>query len=187
MRQRTNRSPVVRVLSISHICYPKLNQLSYGRINLQRVLAVEFHGVTECFKRDFMVENKTTKQSVLVVDDYDDIRDLMRARLEKLGYLVLEAADGKQAVELAEREHPDLILMDFNMPILDGFVATRYIRELDDMQDVPIVGLTAHGKEYSRSLAIASGCNDYLEKPIDFDHLDSVINRWLPKSAEPQT
>jgi CheY-like chemotaxis protein len=132
------------------------------------------------------MENEATKQSILVVDDYDDIRDLVKLRLEKLGYLVLEAADGKQAVELAEREHPDLILMDFNMPILDGFVATRYIRELDDMHDVPIVGLTAHGKDFSRTLATASGCNDYLEKPIDFDRLDSVINRWLPKRTEPQ-
>jgi CheY-like chemotaxis protein len=130
------------------------------------------------------MENQTTKQSILVVDDYDDIRELVKVRLEKLGYLVLEATDGQQAVELAEREHPNLILMDFNLPILDGFVATTYIRQLDDMRDVPIVGLTAHGKDYSRSLAIASGCNDYLEKPIDFDHLDSVIKRWLPTPGE---
>lgn len=132
------------------------------------------------------MEKQATKQSILVVDDYDDIRGLMKVRLEKLGYLVLEAADGKQAVEVAEREHPNLILMDFNLPILDGFVATRYIRELADMRDVPIVGLTAHGKEYSRSLAVASGCNDYLEKPIDFDHLALVIKRWLSKRGEAQ-
>jgi CheY-like chemotaxis protein len=131
------------------------------------------------------MKNQTTKQSILVVDDYDDIRELMKARLEQQGYLVLEAADGSEAVEMAEREHPNLILMDFNLPILDGFVAARYIRELEGMQDVPIIGLTAHGKEYSQSLAVASGCNDYLEKPVDFDHLDVVIQRWLSK-AEPQ-
>lgn len=132
------------------------------------------------------MEKHSTKQSILLVEDYDDIRVLMKARLEKMGYLVLEAADGRQAVELAEREHPDLILMDFNLPILDGFVATRYIRQLDEMRDVPIVGLTAHGKEYSRSLAVASGCNDYLEKPIDFDQLDVVIKRWLSKRVDAQ-
>ena len=118
-----------------------------------------------------------------MVDDFDDIRQLLKALLERLGYLVLEAADGKQAIEVAEREHPDLILMDFNMPILDGFVATRYIRQLDDMQNVPIIGLTAHGKDYSQSLAMASGCNDYLEKPIDAEHLVLVIERLLPKGG----
>ena len=133
------------------------------------------------------MEKQTTKQSILVVDDYDDIRELVKVRLEQLGYVVLEATDGQQAVKLAEQEHPNLILMDFNLPILDGFVATRYIRQLDDMRDVPIVGLTAHGKEYSRSLAIASGCNDYLEKPLDFDELDSIIKRWLPSPADAQT
>jgi CheY-like chemotaxis protein len=127
---------------------------------------------------------KETKQSILVVDDYDDIRELMKTGLEQLGYLVFEAADGKQAVELAEREHPDLILMDFNMPVLDGFVATCYIRQLENMRDVPIVGLTAHGKEYSRNLAVASGCDDYLEKPIDFDELELVIKRWLAKRGD---
>lgn len=127
-----------------------------------------------------------TKQSILLVDDYDDIRQLMKLRLERLGYLVLEAADGKQAVEVAERDHPNLILMDFNLPILDGFVASRYIRQLEGMQDVPIVGLTAHGKEYSRSLALASGCNDYLEKPVDFDHLHLTIKHWLSKRTDAQ-
>lgn len=121
------------------------------------------------------------KQSILVVDDFDDIRALLKLQLERLGYLVLEATDGKQAVEVAEREHPDLILMDFNMPVLDGFVATRYIRQLDDMQKVPIIGLTAHGKEYSQSLALASGCNEYIEKPIDAAQLELVIKRFLPK------
>ena len=133
-----------------------------------------------------MTDLQTNKQSILVVDDYDDIRELLSTRLKRLGYRVLEAADGKAAVDLAEREHPNLILMDFNLPILDGFVATKYIRQLDQLQDVPIVGMTAHGKDYSRSLAIASGCNDYLEKPLDLNELDQVLKRYLAEPADTQ-
>jgi CheY-like chemotaxis protein len=129
------------------------------------------------------MRTQNSKKSILVVDDYDDIRKLIKKRLEKLGFLVLEAGDGQQAVEMAEREHPDLILMDFNLPILDGFVATQCIRQLEEMREVPIVGLTAHGKQYSQNLAKAAGCNDYLEKPLKLEQLDALIERWLPKQG----
>jgi CheY-like chemotaxis protein len=126
---------------------------------------------------------KQSKESILIVDDYEDIRELMKTQLEHWGYRVLEAADGREAVLVAEREHPDLILMDFNLPILDGFVATQYIRQRDDLRNVPIVAVTAHSKEYSQRVAMAAGCNDYLEKPVDLEHLDLVIKRWLPKNG----
>lgn len=132
------------------------------------------------------MKKKAAGQSILVVEDYDDIREVMKAWLKESGYLVFEAADGREAVEVAEREHPNLILMDFNLPVLDGFVAAQYIRQVDDMRDVPIVGLTLQGKGYSQSLAIASGCNEYLEKPINFDHLDLIINRLLTKGDDAQ-
>lgn len=123
--------------------------------------------------------NHQSKQSILVVDDYDDIRLLLKLRLERQGYLVLEASDGQEAVEVAELEHPDLIVMDFNLPKLDGFIATQYIRQRDELRDIPIVAITAHRKEYSRDVAMAAGCNDYLEKPIDFEQFDSTITRLL--------
>ena len=132
------------------------------------------------------MQSEKLKQSILVVDDYDEFRQLLRIRLEERGYLVLEAADGQEAVEVAERELPDLILMDFNLPILDGFIATQYIRQLDTLRNVPIVGVTAHGKEYSKKVALTAGCNDYLEKPLDFEELFLVINRWLSKQSNQQ-
>ena len=125
------------------------------------------------------MRKQQTKESILVVDDYDDIRELMKMQLEHWGYLVFEAADGREAVLVAKREHPDLILMDLNLPTLDGFIATQYIRELDELRNVPIVAVTAHNREYSQKVAIAAGCDDYLEKPVDFVHLDLVIKRLL--------
>jgi CheY-like chemotaxis protein len=125
------------------------------------------------------MRKQQTKESILVVDDYDDIRELLKMQLEHWGYLVFEAGDGGDAVLVAKREHPDLILMDLNLPTLDGFVATRYIREIDELRNVPIVALTAHNKEYSQKVAIAAGCNDYLEKPVDFGDLALVIKRLL--------
>jgi two-component system cell cycle response regulator DivK len=132
------------------------------------------------------MQTQKLKQSILVVDDYDEFRKLLRMRLEQRGYLVLEAADGQEAVEVAERELPDLILMDFNLPVLDGFIATQYIRQLDALRNIPIVGVTAHGKKYSQNVALAAGCNDYLEKPLDFEELYLVINRWLSKQSNQQ-
>lgn len=132
------------------------------------------------------MKKQAAGQSILVVEDYDDIRKLMKAWLRESGYLVFEAADGRQAVEVAEREHPNLILMDFNLPVLDGFVAAQYIRQIDDMRDVPILGLTSQGMEYSQRLAMASGCNEYMEKPINFDDLDLIINRLLTKGDDAQ-
>jgi CheY-like chemotaxis protein len=125
------------------------------------------------------MRKQQSKESILVVDDYDDIRELMKMQLEHWGYLVFEAADGWEAVSVAKREHPDLILMDLNLPTLDGFIATQYIRELDELRNVPIVAVTAHNREYSQKVAIAAGCDDYLEKPVDFKHLDLVIKRLL--------
>jgi two-component system cell cycle response regulator DivK len=125
------------------------------------------------------MRKQQSKESILVVDDYDDIRVLMKRQLERWGYLVFEAADGREAVLVAKREHPDLILMDLNLPTLDGFIATQYIRELEELRNVPIVAVTADSKEYSQKVAIAAGCDDYLEKPVDFEHLDLVIRRLL--------
>ncbi|MGI8565315.1 MAG: response regulator, partial [Pyrinomonadaceae bacterium] len=76
-----------------------------------------------------MAETNSPGQTVLVVEDYDDNRLMLKTLLERRGYSVLEAVNGEEAVEMAQREHPDLILMDINLPLLDGFVATQYIRQ----------------------------------------------------------
>ena len=127
-----------------------------------------------------MSETHKTKQTIMVVEDYDDTRVLLRHALEIKGYRVLEAVNGQEAVDLAEREQPDLILMDLDLPILDGITATNQIRQQSRMEEVPIVAVTAYPLSFTRVKAFARGCNEYMSKPIDLEELEEVILRYLP-------
>lgn len=117
---------------------------------------------------------------VLVVEDYEDTRFLMRIELEKRGFRVFEATDGEQGVEFALRERPDIILMDIGLPQIDGIEATRRIRNDNTLRDVLIVALTAHHETEYRAQALAAGCDAYLTKPVDFDWLIDLLGRLLP-------
>jgi two-component system cell cycle response regulator DivK len=126
-------------------------------------------------------ENGNAPPVVMVVEDFEDNRFMMRRLLEMSGYRVLEAINGEEAVELAHRERPQLILMDLSLPQLDGLAATRRIRQHADLRDVPIVAVSAHDTADFHADALAAGCNDYVTKPIDFDQLEALLNRLLPK------
>lgn len=128
-----------------------------------------------------MEENGNSKSTVLVVEDFADNRFMMRKLLEMSGYQVVEAVDGKEAVEVAERARPDLILMDLSLPRLDGLDATRRIRELEGLRFVPIVAVSAHDTNDFHADALAAGCNEYVTKPIDFDELDALVKKLLGK------
>jgi CheY-like chemotaxis protein len=117
---------------------------------------------------------------VLVVEDFEDTRFLMRLELEKRGFRVIEATDGARGIELALRESPDIILMDIGLPLVDGIEATRRIRQEESMRDVLIVALTAHHETEYRAQALAAGCDAYLTKPVDFDWLIDLLGRLLP-------
>lgn len=120
----------------------------------------------------------------MVVEDYDDTRMLLKTGLEGLGYSVLEATNGQEAVDIAGREHLDLILMDLDLPILDGILATQRIRQQTEKQHVPIVAVTAYPMSYTRVKAFAEGCDEYMAKPIDMSELERLVNRYLkPDSA----
>ena len=121
----------------------------------------------------------TMKRTIMVVEDYDDTRLLLRKGLESLGYNVLEASNGQEAVDIAGREHPDLILMDLDLPILDGIAATQRIRQHTDLESVPIVAVTAYPMSYTHVKAFAKGCNEYMPKPIDMTELANLVNRYL--------
>lgn len=121
--------------------------------------------------------------TVMVVEDFEDNRFMMRRLLEMSGYRVLEAINGEEAVELAHRERPQLILMDLSLPQLDGLAATRRIRQHADLRDVPIVAVSAHDTADFHADALAAGCNDYVTKPIDFDQLEELLTRLLPKNS----
>jgi two-component system, cell cycle response regulator DivK len=118
--------------------------------------------------------------TVMVVEDFDDTRALLKLLLERKGYYVLEATDGQRAVELAKSARPRLILMDLSLPVLDGLSATKEIRAQGFLSDVSIVAVTAHrGREY-REQALAAGCDDFVNKPVDFDLLEALLSKFMP-------
>ena len=117
---------------------------------------------------------------ILVAEDDADIRLMMRMLLGMKGYRVVEACDGQETVDVAKQERPDLILMDLQLPRLNGFAVARFVRQTDSIRDVPIVVVSAHDPARHRNLALAAGCNAYVQKPIDFDRLDELIVSLLP-------
>ena len=128
-----------------------------------------------------MAEKSGAGRTVLVVEDFEDNRFMMRRLLEMSGYRVIEAVNGQQAVEWAIAERPDLILMDLSLPVLDGLAATRRIREEDGLGRVPIVAVSAHDSADFHAEALAAGCNEYVTKPIDFDQLVQLLDRLTAK------
>lgn len=126
------------------------------------------------------VPPKTSNACVLVVEDHEDTRSLLRVILEMRGGVsVLEAENGEMAVALAKNVHVDLILMDTDLPLLDGYAATRRIRELTPTREIPIVFLSGHAQPAAEAQAFAAGCNDYLVKPFGLVELDGVLERYL--------
>jgi CheY-like chemotaxis protein len=123
-----------------------------------------------------------TQQVVLVVEDFEDNRFMLRKLLEMAGYRVIEATDGEQAIVLAEQEQPALILMDLSLPRLDGLSATRQIRQHAQLSGVPIVAVSAHDSADFHAQALEAGCNEYVSKPIDFEQLDVLMKRILPEN-----
>ena len=126
-----------------------------------------------------MTEKDSRDRTVLVVEDGEDTRYLMRIELERLGYLVIEAEDGQKAVEVALQDRPDIILMDLSLPVLDGFAATEQIRASDGLEGVPIIAVTAHQETDFRAGAKAAGFDAYVTKPIDMKWLSELIDGLL--------
>jgi CheY-like chemotaxis protein len=115
---------------------------------------------------------------VLIVEDQPDVRAMMKIILRINGYDVIEAWDGYEAVKLALDERPDIILMDMAMPVLDGLYATRAIRQHEELNDVPILAVTAYGDFY-KDRAVEAGCTDVIQKPLDFGHLKPILNSYV--------
>ena len=134
-------------------------------------------------RRIAKMANEVSERTIMVVEDYDDTRMLLKKGLEGLGYSVLEASNGQEAVDIAAREHLDLILMDLDLPILDGILATQLIRQQSEQQRIPIVAVTAYPMSYTRVKAFAEGCDEYMAKPIDMSELARLVNRYLKPAA----
>jgi CheY-like chemotaxis protein len=127
------------------------------------------------------MEKQQQPLTVLLVEDTEDNRFMMRRLLEMTGYRVVEAMNGEEAVKLAQAELPQLILMDLSLPVIDGLAATRLIRKLPDFQCTPIIAVSAHDTSDFQSEAILAGCNSYITKPIDFNELEELIAQLIKK------
>jgi two-component system cell cycle response regulator DivK len=120
---------------------------------------------------------------ILVVEDNEENRDSLSRRLQRRGFEVVVAPDGKVGVEMARIEKPDLVLMDMNMPEVDGWEATRQIKADEAISAVPVIALTAHAMTGDRERAIEAGCTDYHTKPIEFPKLLGQIESILQGSG----
>jgi len=118
---------------------------------------------------------------ILLVEDNEMNRDMLGRRLQRRGFEVLIAVDGAEAVAMAEREGPDLILMDMSLPVMDGWEATRRLKTAPETGAIPVIALTAHAMSGDREKAIEAGCDDYDTKPIEFTRLlgkiETLLNR----------
>ena len=116
---------------------------------------------------------------VLIIEDHEDTRLLYRFVMENNGFRVIEAADGEQGVFVAQKARPDLILMDTNLPHVDGFMAALRLRATEALRDVPIIFMSSNGLPEVRLAALACGGNEYLVKPIDLSDLELTVNKYL--------
>ena len=117
---------------------------------------------------------------VLYVEDNDDNLYMLKMRLELLGdFEVLTAEDGEKGCNIAASERPDIILMDLEMPVVDGWEATRRLKSSPQTRDIPIIGLSAHAMAGEREKAMAAGCNEFDHKPVEFERLVATIRRIL--------
>jgi CheY-like chemotaxis protein len=126
---------------------------------------------------------QTAPPTILLVEDFDDTRLMMKLWLVRNGYRVLEAETGEEAVSLAQRALPDLIIMDMMMPGLNGLDATHRIREHQALRKTPIVAVSAYGADEYRTLAIAAGCDEYVSTPFDPTALNELIKSLLTPQA----
>ena len=120
---------------------------------------------------------------VLVVEDNEMNRDMLTRRLQRRGYEVVVSEDGEDAVNKARSESPDIILMDMDLPVLDGWAATRKLKDSPETKAIPVIALTAHAMAGDRERALEAGCDDYDTKPVEFSRLIEKIEAQLAKEA----
>lgn len=126
-----------------------------------------------------MGSGESGQKTILVVDDYDEVRLVTRRALESFGYRVVEAANGAEAVRVAQSETPDLILLDLSMPAMDGFATIHQLRKLLGLRDVPVIALSGHAAPEIREDALAAGCREFMTKPVHMNKLRLAVERHL--------
>ncbi len=117
--------------------------------------------------------------TILVADDFLENRDILCRMLELVGHRTMSAANGQEAIDLAQAHRPDIILMDLSMPVLDGWEATARIKAHNDLHHIPVLAVTGHVTPHEIQRAIEAGCVDYVAKPIDFERLIGKVTSLL--------
>ena len=113
---------------------------------------------------------------ILLVEDNELNRDMLSRRLKRKGFTVICAEDGQEAIDVAQSENPDIVLMDLSLPVVDGWTASKKLKANTATKSIPIIALTAHAMKGDREKALEAGCDDYDTKPIDFERLLDKIN-----------
>ncbi|GIP18060.1 response regulator [Paenibacillus montaniterrae] len=125
-------------------------------------------------------------EAILLVEDNEMNRDMLSRRLSRKGFRVIAAEDGQQGIELAVSERPDLVLMDLSLPVVDGWEATRTLKQSAETKHIPVIVLTAHAMAGDEQKAREAGCDDFDTKPVDFTRLLNKIQAALAGCSEHQ-
>jgi two-component system cell cycle response regulator DivK len=120
---------------------------------------------------------------ILLVEDHEEIWDFLTRRLKRRGHDVILATDGQEGVDKARAERPDIVLLDMNLPVMDGWTAAGILKASPETRDTPVIALTAHAMSGDREKAIAAGCDDYHPKPVDFSRLLTQIDALVSRAA----
>ena len=120
---------------------------------------------------------------ILLVEDHEEIWDFLSRRLKRRGFDVVIAQDGQQGIDTARAERPDVVLLDMNLPVMDGWTVAKQLKADAATARIPIIALTAHALSGDREKALGAGCDDYHPKPVDFSKLLSQIDAALERSS----
>jgi two-component system, cell cycle response regulator DivK len=122
---------------------------------------------------------------ILYVEDNEDNVYMLKRRLERAGFEVIVASDGEQGLAVARDQRPDLILMDLSLPVLDGWQATRRLKDSEETRTIPVIALSAHAMPGDREKALEAGCDEYAAKPVKLPGLLAKIRALLPEGSLP--